>query len=94
MKIQDKLHHLDQYDAQLRIVNEKIMRMDEQMNHYGEAIEEVARQVESANRFAAASPHMNLSGQRRSQSGIGSPLDTPREPTSKIATSKEAAALR
>ena len=74
------------------------MRMDEQLSHYGEAIEEVARQVESANRFTAANQtgnsHLPLSGQRRSQSGIASPMDTPREPSSKIATSKEATSLR
>lgn len=40
-------------DKQIRGLTEKTLTMDNQMQHYGEAIEEIAKQVESANKFTA-----------------------------------------
>lgn len=45
-----KVEHLEK---QSRTTAEKTLVMDTQMQHFGEAIEEIAKQVESANRFTA-----------------------------------------
>lgn len=45
-----KVEHLEK---QSRTTAEKTLVMDTQLQHFGEAIEEIAKQVESANRFTA-----------------------------------------
>ena len=46
-EIVDKLQKVDKVEIQQTIVNEKIMRLDERVNHYGEAIDDVMKSLES-----------------------------------------------
>ena len=36
---------------QSQIINEKIMRLDERVNHYGEALDDVMKSLESNNAY-------------------------------------------
>lgn len=86
--LQLKNEHLD---AQIRTINEKIMRSDEQMQHYGSALEEVARQVESSNRFTANQLY-NQNLQLQNSAIRGAPQEGPT--LSKIINKSELGELR
>lgn len=49
-EVQIKMEYLER---QYRALADKTMAMDTNLQHYGEAIEEVAKQVEASNRFTA-----------------------------------------
>lgn len=44
---------MEYLERQYRALADKTMAMDTNLQHYGEAIEEVAKQVEASNRFTA-----------------------------------------
>lgn len=86
--LQLKNEHLD---AQIRTINEKIMRSDEQIQHYGSALEEVARQVESSNRYTANQLY-NQNLQLQNSAIRGAPQEGPT--LSKIINKSELGELR